>query len=250
MTTTIRAYVWNEHEEPHEIPWGKEDDLISAMIAQHLQTKEYGKIVRHYSANQHVPAGELELHYRAFTDQYRGRVIVSGVDLADLDTNYQQTRKYCAQKVFSPAELYVLKPTRIDYGSWHTISTHFQEDNFSYFDVDTDAIEQTQRMETRTLVDHCSDGRRTWTLQTVWFDGKPVMVVNSSGRDGTEYSERWITDPEQFGKLLAFLKSFAPEPEGLSGFVKADTKIPAMTEFYGNTLHDYYDVEAQEPKKK
>jgi hypothetical protein len=254
MTVTVRAYVWNEHEEPQEIPWGKEDDLLSSMISQRLQTKEYGKIVRSWPADERhprrLPAGELELYYRAFTDPYRGRIIVSGADLADLDANYQQTRKYCAQKVFSPAELYALKPVDTDYGSWHTISTHFQEDNFSYFDVDTDAVAQTQRMETRTLVNHDYDGRRGWTLQTVWFDGKPVMVVTSSGRDGSEYTERWITDPEQFGKLLAFLKSFAPEPEGLSGFVKADTKIPAMTEFYGHTIHDYYDVEAQEPKKR
>jgi len=70
---------------------------------------------------------------------------------------------------------------------------HFSED-VNYLDLDLDEVEKTQRMETRTIVDHDYDGRRGWTLQTVWFDGKPVMVVNSSGRDGDEYHDRWITD--------------------------------------------------------
>jgi hypothetical protein len=248
--TTIKAYVWNEHEEPQEIPWGKEDDLLSAMIAQRLQTKEYGKIVRSYPATQHVSAAELELHYRAFTDQYRGRIVVSGVDLADLDANYRKTRKFCDQKVFSPAELYALKPVRTDYGSWHTVNVHFAEDGVNNFDINMDAVEETQRMDTRTLVDHDYDGRRGWTLQTVWFDDKPVMVVTSGGRDGDEYHDRWITDPDQFAKLVTFLRSFTTEESEAAAFVKADKKIPAMTEFYGHTIHDYYDVEAQEPKNR
>jgi len=40
-----------------------------------------------------------------------------------------------------------------------------------------------------------------------------------------------------------------PKPTIRPGFVKASDKIPEMTEFYGRTIHDYYDVERQEPKK-
>jgi len=246
--TKVQAFVWNEHEEPLEIATRMDFNLLQHDLMHGLDTKEYGKLVRTYPKTEHVPGGELVLHYRAFTDEHRGRIIVSGTDLAELDASYRKTKKYCAQKVFTPTELYALKPTRTDYGSWHAVSVHLRDEIGNGFDLDLDAVEKTQRMETRTLVDHDYDGRRGWTLQTVWFDNKPVMVVNSAGRDGDEYHERWITDPELFGELVTFLKSFMSEDT--TGFVKADAKIPAMTEFYNHTIHDYYDVEAQEPKKQ
>ena len=246
--TTMRAFVWNEHEEPQEIASVGVGDYkrIEHTLLKLLKTKEYGKLVTAYPANKHVKAGELALFYRAFSDEYRGRIIVSGTDLADLDTNFRETKKRCAVKVLSADELYALKPVRFNYGSWHTVNVHLAE-NINVYDTDLDAVEETRRMETRTLVDFDYDGRRGWTLQTVWFDGKPVMVVNSSGRDGDEYHERWITDAPLFGKLVTFLRSFAPEAKEEQ--VKASAKIAAMTEFYNHTIHDYYDVEAQEPKK-
>ena len=244
----VNAFVWDEHEEPQQIPWYEDDTLLPAMLMQRLETKEYGKVVKTYPASKHVSKGELVLHYRAFDDEFRGRQIVSGTDLADLDRAYQEHKRRCAARVFTPAELYALKPTHVDYGTWHTINVHLSSD-VDYFSLtgNFDAIEKQQRMETRTIVDHDYDGRRGWTLQTVWFDGKPVMVVNSSGRDGDEYHGRWITDSALFGELVAFLRSFTPEAKGDQ--VKASAKIPAMTEFYNHSIHDYYDVEAQEPKK-
>jgi hypothetical protein len=243
----VQAFVWDEREEPREIYWSGN---IERLILQHLETKEYGKIVKIYPAEIMLPPvqRELVLYYRAFDDEHRGRQVATGTDPADLDAAYQELKRRCAMRVFSPAELYAMKPVRTNCGFWHTVSVHLSGE-VNYFGIDLDAVEKTQRMETRTLADHDYDGRRGWTLQTVWFDGKPVMVVNSSGRDGDEYHERWITDAGQFGRLVVFLKSFTSEPGGSTDFVKADAKIPAMTEFYSHTIHDYYDVEAQEPKK-
>jgi hypothetical protein len=243
MIPGLQAFYWNEHEDPQEVREGIGPITLEQALMGHLETKEYGRLVRTY------PGGELTLHYRAFTDEFRGRQIVGGVDLAEMDRLYQQRKRECSLRVFSPAELYALTAAKTDYGSWHTVSVHFRDDGLDYYGINLDAVEKTQRFETRTLVDHCSDGRRTWTLQTVWFDGKPVMVVNSSGRDGDEYHERWITDALHFGKLVTFLKSFMPEPEASAEFVEASAKIPAMTEFYNGTIHDFYDTEAQEPKK-
>src|SRR5271157_5734451 len=210
----LRAYTWNEGEQPVQVPFADDvtDDLALQRTLMHLlETKEYGKFTRTYPGNAHVEGGELTMWYRAFTDEYRGRVFVSGVDEAERDASLKSQKDFCAQHVFTPAELYALKPTGVDYGSWHTINVHLSDDVANYYDLATNEIEETQRMETRTLVDHDYDGRRGWTLQTVWFDNKPVMVVNSSGRDGDEYHERWITDPEQFAALVTFLKSFAPQ---------------------------------------
>lgn len=246
--TKVQAFIWDEHEEPQEIGENKAHNSPEQRLMLGLRTKEYGKLVRIYPSNKHTPAGELVLHYRAFTDEHRGRIIVGGTDLSELDTNYQEQKKKCAVRVFTPAELYALKPIHADSADWHTLNVHLSNE-VDYFNMDHDAAEKAGRMETRTLVDYCSDGRRTWTLETVWFDNKPVMVVNSSGRDGDEYHERWITDGQTFGEMVTWLRSFIPATEE-TGYVTASTKIAAMTEFYGNTIHDYYDVDAQELKKQ
>jgi len=248
IKTEVRAFVWDEGEEPIELHVDEMDfDHLAPELHRQLETKEYGKIVRSYPANDHVIGGELVLWYRAFDDPYRGRQIVAGAEEAERNEYYQLQKTLCAQKVFTPTELYALKPTRVDSADWHTISVHLP-DELSYFEMDHDAAVAANRMETRTLVDHDYDGRRGWTLQTVWFDSEPVMVVNNSGRDGDEYHDRWITDLGAFGKMVAWLRTFAP-PDNL-GYVEADAKIPGLTEFYNHTIHDYYDVERQELKKK
>jgi len=254
VKTELHAYAWDEGEQPveviPEVPTGNadyDDNALQRSLMRRLETKEYGKFVRIYPGNAHVEAGEIALYYRAFTDEHRGRIVCSGINEAELAESYQNYKLFCAQKVFTPAELYALKPARVDSADWHTINVHLSAE-VSYFDMDHDAAEAAKRMETRTLVDHDYDGRRGWTLQTVWFDGMPVMVVNSSGRDGDEYHDRWITDLAAFGKMVAWLRTFTP-PEEL-GYAEADAKIPAMTEFYNHTIHDYYDVERQEPRKK
>ena len=263
IQSELHAYVWNEGETPTEVflsedngTYGREDDKLRHDLYKALETKEYGKFQRIWPANVHMDAGELSILFRAFTDQYRGRIIVSGVDEAELAKMYAEQKAFCAQKVFTPAELYALKPAlnphsgepRVDYGSWHTLSVHIPE--VDYYNLDTDAIEATKRFETRTLVDHDYDGRRGWTLQTVWYDGKPVMVVNSSGRDGDEYHDRWITDNQAFGDMIGFLRSYGKDDQPPTDFVKASDVIPAMTEFYNATIHDFYDVERQESRKR
>jgi hypothetical protein len=238
----VTASVWNEGEQPLELEWDGDSNLFDRLqhqLMEHLETREFGKLVRHYPATDSMPEGELALFYRAFTDPYRGRQVVAGMDEEERDECFGQRKRECGLKAFTPEELYALKPVRTDFASGHTVEVHLPE--IDLYELDLDKVEAEKRMETRTLVDHDYDGRRGWTLQTVWFDGKPVMVVNSSGRDGDEYHERWITDAEAFGKLLAWLQSFIPRTE-VTGFVKPDAVIPAMTEFYNHTIHDYYDT--------
>lgn len=245
----IKAYVWNEGEAPTELKWDGPDlfDRIQHDLTEQLETKEFGKLVKTYPAGNGLLGGELILLYRAFTDPYRGRQVCSGLDEADLNKLYESTKKQCAEQVYCAADLYRMPPTRpVDYASYHTIAVHLPE--IDSHDLNFDGVEAGQLMETRTIVDKDFDGRRGWTLQTVWFEGKPVMVVNSSGRDGDENHERWITDVGQFAKLVSWLHTFIPHTE-VTGYVNLEAVIPAMTEFYGHSIHDFYDVEKQELKK-
>jgi len=242
----IRAYVWNGGEEPLELSWDGPDDFdkIQHALTEQLEAKEFGKVVRTYPGTK--PGDEeLALHYRAFTDEFRGRQIVSGADEADLNRHFMQHKQYCAMRVFSPAELYALKPTRVDHDVEAIVRIHVPE--IDIYGLDDEAVEATKRIEYRQLVYHSADCYRTWELGYIWLDGKPIMVVNSSGRGGDEYSERWITDAALYSEMIVFLRQFIGQGE-VTGFVKPDTKIPAMTEFYGSTIHDFYDVEKQESK--
>jgi hypothetical protein len=246
---TIKAHVWNEGETPTELTWEGPDlfDRIQHDLMEQLETKEFGKLVKSYSGGNGLLPGELILVYRAFTDPYRGRQIVSGLDETELNKSFEEHKQLCAQKVFSAVELYNLEPTRpVDYASYHTVRVHLPE--IDSYEIDFDGVEAGRKMETRTIVDKDFDGRRGWTLQTVWFEGSPVMVVNSSGRDGDEYHERWITDVAQFGKLLTWLQRFIPRTE-ITGYVNLEAVIPAMTEFYGHSIHDFYDVEKKVAKE-
>lgn len=241
----IKAYVWNEADRiPTVLTWDGPDDFdrIQRELCDQLDKFEYGKIVATRGDNE-----PTELYYRAFTCPFRGRQIVSGLDQIELEASFVSQQTYCELKVFSPNDLYNFKSDKVDYNNYHTITVHVPE--IDRWSIDGDAVEEAKRMETRYLVDRCPDGRRTWTLGSVWFDGKPVMVVNSSGRDGDEYHERWITDSEQYGQMVSWLHSLANHGE-VTGYVKADSIIPAMTEFYGSTIHDFYDVARQELKKK
>src|SRR5271157_6098195 len=191
----IVAYVWNQGETPIEVPLVKDDfNGIQLKVQELLEDREFGKIVRRYDTD------EIVLWYRAFTDEHRGRQIIGGVDEADVNLNFEDRKKFCAQQVFTPAQLYALAPSRVYYDLFGFVGTHIQEIN--NYDLQHEDAEAFKRIEIRQIAYDCPDGRRTWELDTIWFDGKPVMVVNSSGRDGDEYSERFITDGDTFAAMV------------------------------------------------
>jgi uncharacterized protein YutE (UPF0331/DUF86 family) len=47
--------------------------------------------------------------------------------------------------------------------------------------------------------------------------------------------------------MVRYMKEFIKSWE-VEGLISEDTVIPAMTEFYNGTIHDYYDVEKQVAK--
>jgi len=236
------TFAWDEGEERKLVSIGSEFEKERVQLRQALETKEFGLL-------RVAEDPGTKLLYRAFTDPHRGRQVVCGCSLADLDEEFGHIKTECALKVFTPNELYNLKPVRTDKGEdWFdgAVSLHLRNE-VDTFDFDWKGFAAEKRVEVRTLADVCEDGWRTWTLQTVCFDGLPVMVVNSSGRDGDEYHNRYITAPHLFAELVVFARKFQSHPEA-GDFVNAEATIPDMTEFYGSTLHDFYDVASQSPK--
>lgn len=238
----IKLHIWDDGEAPTITDW--EGDFrwerISNVLEEKLATKEYGAIIRSYPATETEAAEDIGLYYRAFTDPHRGRIIVGGASPADTNAHYNRRRVECTQKVFTPAELYTLKPIRTEFDSYRVVRNFI--DGFDYYGFDSNAADAEKRLEVRDLA-----YENEWMLGTAWFDGKPVMVIGCAGKD-CEDKWRWITNGEVYAAMVTWLQTFLERNE-VTGFIKASDLLPGLTEFGGRTLHDFYDVDLQEAKK-
>jgi len=92
-TRSIRAFAWNEGETPQEVPCYEEFDHVQHALMNILETKEYGKFVRTYTASPNSPSGELVLWYRTYEDPDRGRHVVSGLNEQELAKSYEDLKR-------------------------------------------------------------------------------------------------------------------------------------------------------------
>lgn len=80
------------------------------------------------------------------------------------------------------------------------------------------------------------DPERFWRLATVWFDAKPVMVIQNVGRGGNDYSKRFVTDVPLYLETADYLKE-KQEPE-IVGAVPLSYAGDDLVKFYGASLDD------------
>jgi hypothetical protein len=98
------------------------------------------------------------------------------------------------------------------------------------------------RVDIRVLKEFYFDHRRFWRLATVWFDGKPVMIIQNAGREGDDHAERFITDADVYMEMIAHLKSITPaKMESEDKIVAPDQVNEKLTFFYGNALDGYFE---------
>jgi hypothetical protein len=111
-----------------------------------------------------------------------------------------------------PNDLYAMTPESVERGIDSLAGCYYNHldgsglDQFALGQITGD----TSRVQIRTLKYWCFDGRRIWSLATVWFDEKPVMVIQNAGREGDDHSRRFITDFPRFCEMCAFLQSLVP----------------------------------------
>lgn len=189
------------------------------------------------------------LFYGTFMDPIRGRQYSGGVEsMEELMAYMEKDRQACSLQVFTPRELYALAPiphhSPLDsYDLQALVRLYLPE--VQEYDTDFDAVLAQNAIDIRYLANVCFDGRRTWTLATVWYKHSPVMVITSSGRDGDEYHERYVTDSVVFHQLLYCFWIHQTGP----AVIDANVPLAELTEFYNATLHDFYDVESQTKKE-
>ncbi|KZX78238.1 hypothetical protein A3715_10245 [Oleiphilus sp. HI0009] len=133
----------------------------------------------------------------------------------------------------TPNDLYKMTPESISYdpSCLEGFSySHIPEvpDGLRLFD-----LEDYKKIKLCYLKDFNFDHRRCWRLATVWFEEKPVMVIQNSGREGDDFSKRFITDMEAYKEMVRFIK-YELEEHDTRDCVGAEEDIKGLTEFSGH----------------
>lgn len=99
--------------------------------------------------------------------------------------------------------------------------------------------EENTRLKIKVLKDFDFDGRRFWRLQTLWFDDKPVMIMQNAGREGDDHRERFITNKELYLEVLNYIRTLIGD-NGIDDLVDENEERDYLN-FYGNHLHGHFE---------
>lgn len=108
-------------------------------------------------------------------------------------------------------------------------------------------LEKDGRIEVRQLVHVQVDGSRYLCMQTVWFDGKPVMITQDAGRSGDDHHRRWITDRNTFMSMCQHLRSFLATDEEQADVFDPEALVyeEAMFCFYSHDFSKQFGYEVE-----
>lgn len=102
-------------------------------------------------------------------------------------------------------------------------------------------IKPSKRVTIKIYKEFYFDSRRFWRLASVWLDQQPVMIIQNAGREGDDFSERYITDKTLYEHLIYHLHCLykpviSDTPDNT---INLDDKVPIS--FYGNHLDGVFD---------
>jgi len=193
----------------------------------------------------------IELHYRAWDDPFRGRIVAGGLSSTKEANEYvAELQAQYAKKVFTPNELYALKPITDGFSRIDRLEKWLGEEEICLHDYKRwEEIEQAGLIKLKYLVDEYMGSDESFEIATVWFASNPLAVVTHTGEDN---NDRYITDVENFYKMVTYLRSFmVPEEDEKPRMGDPNKPLHWLTELDGyHTIHDYYDVDRQEKIEK
>jgi len=146
----------------------------------------------------------------------------------------------------TPNELYKRTPEFVDKdinafaGCYYNHIPEIPELENHYFELSQITA---RRIEFRYYKDFDFDGRRYWRLGAVTFNDEFVMIIQNAGREGDDYTGRFITNKDLYYKMVDYIKTLMPPKDPLSDddIVNIDDDIPALDKFYGNELDGYFE---------
>jgi hypothetical protein len=141
----------------------------------------------------------------------------------------------------TPRELLALEPKSTSHNVYQVLSEIPEADDTWNIEPETD-----ERMEWRRYAYVDFDGRRIWELGSIWFDGKPTVIVQRAGREGRDHHERFIVDSDVYWDLVKYSYSLPrsedfPVQEDARGM--DEDMGDELTSFYGRTFEEMRNYE-------
>lgn len=144
-----------------------------------------------------------------------------------------------AYEEYSPREIYEMVPERVDTDlTWISGCYYNHIPEIEWYSVKS---QDQDRVKFKTIKFHDYDGRRFWLLGTVWFDDKPVMIVQNAGREGDDHAERFITDFNTYREMVGYIASLIEIEVDEAQPVDIDTPNRKLTTFYNGSLGEPFE---------
>ena len=250
VTYPLTAQLYKDGQAWNTVHGFEKFDQARDFILKELREGKADKAVMSASA----PNESVELHYRAFDDPQRGRIVLGGVATAkDADDYMRETQEAYARKVFTPRELFALKGIdKYPAGSLFGLEKYLREDGIDLGYEAWEKVEAEGRIEMRFLVSEDMGSDELLEIATVRFIPEeitryPVLICTHAGEDEVM---RYVVNADAFARMISYLRSFMEREEDQQPYVTdMDKPLPALTEFCGYTIHDWYDVDKQQFKE-
>lgn len=136
----------------------------------------------------------------------------------------------------TPRKLLERKPVQVSHeisylsNGWYD----FVPEAYALSDIEVD---ESDCIEIRVFGEFYFDDRRSWTLAAVYFDGKPVMITQSAGREGKDHTHKFVLDQSVYMDLVHHLNSL---PHETSSFNCEGCSVVSMDEELGSHLTKFY----------
>ncbi len=117
---------------------------------------------------------------------------------------------------------------------------HVPEIQETWFDDDTN--DKNEKVFFRIYKDFDFDGRRGWKLASVWFEDKPVMIIQNAGRELRDHADRFITDLDGYIGMVKYIRSLLPvEHVIINDVIDPSEERNDLDSFYGNSLDGVFE---------
>ncbi|GAA4418122.1 hypothetical protein GCM10023187_51190 [Nibrella viscosa] len=94
----------------------------------------------------------------------------------------------------------------------------------------------------RYYKDHFFYNHYLWRLASVWFGGKPVMIIQNAGLEGEEFKRRIITNAQLYLKLVQHLNGKLTDVFLKTGdLVDSTQEIRGLDAFHGSMLDTSFE---------
>jgi hypothetical protein len=141
----------------------------------------------------------------------------------------------------TPNELYAMKPQETTNNLWRLVGCYYNHIP-EVSEAEYLSHIESERIEIRMIKEWHYDIRRIWRLATVWFDGKPIMVIQNAGREGDDHAARFITDKEGFLAMCSHVRELlANQSNEELAALDPEAEVEGLTEFGGRSLGGYFE---------